>query len=173
MEANINISCLRRLLDEDGSRLISGETQLKTKLLEWINKDSSLAFKNLMHQYLDKVERHIQVLEGFCNEEQLNSISSVNRVVKALIEETDEKLANCTCPQVRDACLLSGIQSINHFKISAYGTAAAFAGATGLNTAEDWFYEAEQDERRIDESLSHLATHEINRKALAPVMLNK
>lgn len=90
-----------------------------------------------------------------------------------MIEETNEKLVNCTCLQVKDACLLEGIQSINHFKISAYGTAAAFAGAVGLDKSEEKFYQAMQDEQIIDEGLSHLAAHDINVKALAPIALNE
>lgn len=173
METDSNISCLRQLLDEDSSRLISGEVQLKRSLLVWIGKDTSLSFRNLIHQYLDKIERHIQNMEAFCNDEQLISMSSNNRVIQTLIEEINEKMANCTCPQVKDACLLAGIQAINHFKISVYGTAAAFAGAVGLDKAEKQFYQAEKDELDIDEALSHLAIHEINLKALVPVMLNK
>lgn len=54
MDTNLNISCLRQLLDEDSSRLISGEVELKNSLSDWMSKNGSLQLKNLMHQYLEK-----------------------------------------------------------------------------------------------------------------------
>lgn len=172
MKNNGNISCLRQLLAEDSSRLISGEVHLKSSIIEWMKKDTTLLLHNLMHRYLDKIEMHKQMLEKFCHEEQLTSISANNRVISAFIEEVNEKLARCTCQQVRDACLLAGMQAINHFKISAYGTAAAFATAIGLDRAGENFYQAEKDEQEIDKALSHLARHDINVKALVPLELN-
>jgi ferritin-like metal-binding protein YciE len=49
--------------------------------------------------------------------------------MQAFLEETNEKLGKCT---LRDACLLASLQGINHYKISNYGTATAFAADLGL-----------------------------------------
>ena len=45
---------------------------------------------------------------------------------------------------------------------------AAFAGAVGLEKAGLMFHQAELDEKEIDERLSYLAEHELNRKAMSP-----
>jgi hypothetical protein len=55
--------------------------------------------------------------------------------------------------------------------VSIYGTAAAFAGAVRLQKAGLLFHQAELDEKEMDERLSYLAEHELNRKAIAPIAL--
>jgi ferritin-like metal-binding protein YciE len=89
----------------------------------------------------------------------------------AFIEDANEKLNNCADQQVIDACLLASIQGINHFKISLYGTAAAFAKELGMEKFASVFHEAEVNEKQIDDRLSQLAEHEINISAKTPIVL--
>jgi ferritin-like metal-binding protein YciE len=91
--------------------------------------------------------------------------------MQAFIDETDEKLNFCSGENIKDASLLASIQRINHFKISAYGTAAAFANALGMEEAATTFHSAEIKEKQIDDRLSQLAEHEINREAKSTVLL--
>ncbi len=166
------ISSLRQLLDEDTSRMISAEQQLKNSISGWVSIENSASLKLLMYEYMDVVEKHIRQLEVFCEEEKIGSYKFSNKVMKAYIAEADEKLSGCTTPEVKEACLLAAVQGINHFKISVYGTAAAFAGAVRLQRAGLLFHQAELDEKEMDERLSYLAEHELNRKAAAPVTLS-
>ena len=162
---------LQDLLDYDARKFISAEVQLKNTLPEWINKASSLQLKTVLQKYLDLVQHHVQIIEGFFEEENIISLSVTNRVMQAYIEETKEKLGSCTDAEVKDACLLACIQAINHFKISTYGTAAAFANALGMEKTAIVFHEAEINEKQIDDRLSQLAEYEINVKAKAPIVL--
>lgn len=93
-----------------------------------------------------------------------------NQVMKVYLAEAGQKLAGCTCSDIRDASLLAIVQRINHFKISVYGKAATFA-ATNKMAAGLLFHQAESDEKDIDERLSFLAEHELNQKAIAPIAL--
>ena len=172
MQTPPTISCLRQLLDEDTSRMISAEIQLKNSISGWVSNENSGSLRTLMHDYLNIVEKHIRQLEIFCKEEKIGTHSLSNRVMKAYITEADEKLSGCSGPEVKEACLLAAIQGINHFKISVYGTAAAFAGAVRLQKAGLLFHQAELDEKDMDERLSYLAEHELNRKAAAPATLS-
>lgn len=172
MEANYQpIATLRNLLDDDARKFTSAEVQLKNKLPEWINKAGSLKLKTVLQRYLLYVEEHIQKLEVFLDEEQITSLSVTNRVMKAFIEDTEEKLSGCSDVEIKDACLLASIQAINHFKISTYGTAAAFAKVVGTEQQAAVFHEAEVNEKQIDDRLTQLAEHEINLHARAPIVL--
>jgi ferritin-like metal-binding protein YciE len=93
--------------------------------------------------------------------------------MNAFIEEAEEKLNSCTDTEVRDACLLACIQGINHYKISTYGTAAAFANALEMEKQAVIFHEIEVSEKQIDDRLSQLALHEINNNARAPIAINR
>ncbi|MDX2049089.1 MAG: DUF892 family protein [Chitinophagaceae bacterium] len=170
-ENNRNITTLHNLLDYDAGRFISAEIQLQNILPEWINKATSLKLKGVLQKYFDYVQVHIQRLEGFIAGENTTSVSNVSHIMQAYISEADEKFLNCADTEVKDACLLACVQAINHFKISAYGTAAAFANALGMEKYTSVFHEAGVNEKQIDDRLSQLAEHEINLSARAPIVL--
>jgi ferritin-like metal-binding protein YciE len=172
-ENNQTITTLHNLLDYDARKFTSAEIQLRNILTEWISKAGSLKLKAVLQKYLDYVKQHVQKMESFFEEENISSLSLTNRVMKAFIEETGEKMSSCTDAEVKDACLLACIQSINHFKISTYGTAAAFAKALGMEKPASVFHEAEVNEKQIDDRLSQLAEHEINSRAKAPIVISQ
>jgi len=165
------IATLHNLLDYDAGKFTSAEMQLHQILPGWINNASSLKLKNVLQRYNDFIEKHIQTIENFFEQEKLSSMSLMNRVMHAYIEETEEKLSYCNDPRVKDACLLACIQAINHFKISMYGTAAAFANAIEMEKQAAIFHEAEVNEKQIDDRLSQLAEHDINIEAKVPIVL--
>jgi len=172
-ENNITIKNLHDLLDYDARKFTSAEIELRNNLEEWIKVASSLKLKTILQKYLDFVQQHVQKLEAFYEEEKIVSISLTNRVMQAFIAESEEKLASCTDAAIKDACLVASIQAINHFKISFYGTAAAFANALGMEKQATFFHEAEINEKQIDDRLSQLAEHEINSNAKILIPLHE
>lgn len=165
------LTTLQHLLDADIRKFTAAEIQLKGKLPEWIQVATSLKLKAILEKYLDFVTRHIETADNFLMEEKVSSLSLPSRIMEALTRETDEKLMNCADAAIRDACLITCIQTINHFKISAYGTAAAFANTLGMEKAAKIFHEAEINEKHIDDRLSQLAEHEINEHARTSIFL--
>ena len=94
-------------------------------------------------------------------------------IMLSFIHSLDQKIEACTNPEGKDACILAGVQSICHFKISSYGTAAAFAMQVGLAKFAHVFYESEINEKHIDDELTQLAIYEINNNALSPLNLEQ
>jgi ferritin-like metal-binding protein YciE len=172
MKTEYTLPTLIALLDYDAGKFISAEAQLQNRLPYWIESAVSYPLKSVLEKYLDLVQEHIKKLDIFCADENFTYISMVNRVIHAFIEETNEKLALCSTTEVKEACLLACIQGINHYKISTYGTAAAFAGDLAMNDAVTIFRDLEIDEKNIDHRLSQLAEHEVNSKAKAPVWIS-
>jgi ferritin-like metal-binding protein YciE len=170
-ENNRTITTLHNLLVYDAGKFTSAEIQLQNSLQQWIPRAGSLKLKTVLQKYLDFVQQHVQKMEDFFEEEKFGSLGLINRVMQALIEETNEKLSGCTDTEVKDACLLASVQAINHYKISMYGTAAAFANALGMERQAAVFHAAEINEKQIDDRLSQLAEYEINIRAKAPILL--
>lgn len=168
---NQTVSTLHHLLDFDVRRFTSAEMELKNVLPEWISRADSLMLKTVLQKYLDFVQQHVDMLNSFYDAEQISAIDASNRIMLAFIEEAREKLSVCADPPVKDACLLAGVQAINHFKISMYGTAAAFAKALEMEKTAAVFHQAEVDEKQIDDRLSQLAEYEINGHAKTPIVL--
>lgn len=166
-----SITTLHNLLDYEASKFSSAEVQLNNALPQWISKAGSVKLKTVLQKYRDDIGLHLTKLEEFVNAERLISLSLSNRIMKAYIDDTNETLVMCTDAEVTDACLLASIQMINHFKISAYGTAAAFANVVGMEKAAAFFHEAEVHEKQIDDRLTQLAEYEINIRAKAPILI--
>ena len=162
------IVTLHDLLDYDAGKFTSAEIQLKKSLQQWIQEATALKLKGMLQKYLDYVHQHVQNMENFFEEEKFTSLSLSCPVTKTFIEETDSKVSNCSDAAVKDACLLACVQAINHYKISTYGTAAAFANVLGMEKHAAVFHEAEVNEKQVDDRLSQLAEHEINPMARTP-----
>ena len=165
------ITTLHHLLDHEASKFSSAEMQLNNALPHWISKANSVKLKTVLQKYKDDITEHLQQLEDFVNAEQLTSLPLTNRIMNAYILDTNEKLVVCADAEVTDACLLASVQMINHYKISAYGTAAAFANTLGMDNAAGFFHKAEVHEKQIDDRLTQLAQYEINFRAKSPIVL--
>ena len=172
LESN-KINTLHNLLDYDARKFTVAEIQLQKAIPEWIEKANSIKLKTVLLKYQDVIKSHVSKLENFFEEESIIYMSVSNPVMHAFIEEGEEKLINCSENSVRDACLLALIQNINHYKISCYGTAAAFANALDMHKTASLFHEAEVNEKQIDDRLSQLAEHEINVEAKTPIVISK
>ncbi|MBC7565449.1 MAG: DUF892 family protein [Pedobacter sp.] len=171
MEANVSINNLQDLLDLNTSQFSSAEIELKKKLLQWANTASSMQLKMIIKKYISFTSQHLQSMDTFLQNEKILSVSSANPIMLAFIKLIDEKLEVCKNPEVRDACVLAGIQLICHFKISSYGTAAAYAKLIGKEEFAKVFFESEVNERHIDDELTQLAIYEINTNAMTPLNL--
>lgn len=167
---NNNITTLHDLFDYEASKFTSAEVQLNYILPHWISKASSGKLKSVLQKYKEYIQQHLENLEIIIKKEEISSLAVTNYVMRTYIEEGNEKIAKCMDAEVADACLLATVQSINHFKISSYGTAAAFANMLELKKTAAFFHEAEVSEKQIDDRLSQLAQFEINLKAKAPVV---
>lgn len=170
---NSNINRLKGLLDYNIQKATSMEAQLINILPEWIKQSASAKLKIVLQKYFGLVQVHLESLNSFLEEEKIISLSVTNRVMQAFIEETNEQLGKCTDAEVKDACLLACVQNINHFKISLYGTWAAFSNALEMSKRASVFREAEIKEKQIDDRLSQLAVYEINVNARSPIILSE
>lgn len=165
------ITNLHSLLDYDARKFLRGEILLLQQLPDWINAAESVKLKIVLQKYQDFIQQHVKVLDQFFETEEIVSISLENRIMQAFIEDALQKMKVCEDAAIKDACLLAAIQAINHYKISAYGTAAAFTNALGMEAQAAIFHKAEVDEKQIDDRLSQLAEHEVNQLAKAPIIL--
>jgi ferritin-like metal-binding protein YciE len=162
---------LHDLLDYDAGKFPSAEMQLKNSLEQWVYVAQALKLKGVLQKYLDYVTQHVQKMQSFFEDEKLPSITLECTIMKAFVEETNNKLSKCSDGGVKDACLLANVQAINHYKISAYGTAAAFARKLQMEQHAAMFHDAEVNEKQIDDRLSQLAEHEINATAQSSIKL--
>ena len=164
------IVTLSDLLALEAGRIMEGEKELIQALPIWIRQTSSSQLRDILTQYQTYIEHHAEQMTNFFINQPTNSSVGRNRVIKALIDDTNEKLRRCADSEIYDACLLAAVQEINHYKISIYGTVTAFFNELGQRDTAGIFLRAEKDEKRIDEQLSYQAQANINELAKAPVI---
>jgi len=87
--------------------------------------------------------------------------------VLGLIDEANEILGNDLNEDVTDAAIIASVQKIEHYEISLYGTAHAYAHELKLTKVEALLKEALDEEHDTDDLLSGLAIASLNRKAEA------
>jgi ferritin-like metal-binding protein YciE len=165
------ITTLGDLLEYDIRKFYSAELQLETKLEKWVVDASSLKLKTVIQRYREKIIVHKQKMEEYLQEENISAAGFTDQIMAAFIDDTEERLNICRDAEVKDACLLANLQAINHYKISLYGTAAAFANSVGKEKYSLAFHEASVSEIQIDDRLTQLAAYEINQRARTPLVL--
>jgi hypothetical protein len=70
--------------------------------------------------------------------------------------------------EIKDAVIIASVQKIEHYEISAYGTAVAYANQLNLPLVAKLLNETLEEEYDADDLLSALATAAINKDGLPP-----
>lgn len=169
-KAQGRVVSLNDLLALEAGRIMEGEKELIQALPVWIQKTSSSQLRGILTQYQNYIGHHADQMANFFINHPTVSTVGRNLVIKALIDDTNDKLRRCADAEIYDACLLAAVQEINHYKISIYGTVTAFCNELGQRDAAGIFLRAEKDEKRIDEQLTFQAQSDINELAKAPVI---
>jgi ferritin-like metal-binding protein YciE len=89
----------------------------------------------------------------------------VSKGMKGLMDEAIEILDNALPESVVDAAIIACLQKIEHYEITTYGTAYAYASELKLTKVEALLKEALNEEYDADDLLTALATASLNKKA--------
>jgi ferritin-like metal-binding protein YciE len=87
------------------------------------------------------------------------------KAMEGLIGEAEEILGEDGSETVIDAGIIAAAQRIEHYEISAYGSAKAFAALLGLTEVVKLLNESQEEETAADKKLSLIATTEVNARA--------
>jgi len=85
--------------------------------------------------------------------------------MEGLIKEGDEMIQEAGDPMVKDAALIASAQKIEHYEISGYGTARAYAQALGHQNIARVLDQIANEEGQADKKLTALAEGHINMQA--------
>lgn len=167
MEKNI-----KDLLIDELQDLLSAEEQIVEALPEMSNAADSSDLKKAFDSHLMETKNQIKRLH------EINKLLKVKKeedktckAMKGLIQEGKEVLKDYKSKSpLRDVALISKAQRIEHYEISAYGTARAIAEEMELNEIANLLQETLDEEGNADKKLTKIAeggilTNGINRQA--------
>jgi ferritin-like metal-binding protein YciE len=91
--------------------------------------------------------------------------SSKCKGTEGLIEEGEKMMGEEMDPKVKDAAIIAAAQKIEHYEISGYGTARAYARQLGLTQVANLLETTLNEEYKSDDMLTALALSKVNLEA--------
>ncbi len=175
-----NLINLRDLLDHEILDLHSAEKQIIEGLPAMIDNASDPQLKSALSEHLEETRNHKMRLEQIQQllksgdstqvEEKENFFSKLFggvgehkcRGTEGLIKEGENMMGENMSSEVRDAAIIACAQKIEHYEISGYGTARAFAQQLGLTEVAGLLEQTLDEEYETDERLTELAVGKVN-----------
>ena len=162
---------LKDLLIEQIRELYSAE-RLQLKALHIMHeKTSSNKLKHALKNHKDETDQHIKRLKNIFNQLKVSTFGENSKAMEGLISEGYELIERSSDPEVLDAAIIASIQYMEHFEIAGYGSACTFAKELQLDDIAYQLHLTLQEEKEIDNLLSEIATEQINKKAIDPIIV--
>ena len=166
---------LRDLLQHEIDDLYSAEEQIIEALPKMMEKATNPALRQALNQHLQvtkgqktRLDKVKKLLESENKEPGLLEKifgGSKCKGTEGLIKEGEKLMGENMDSKVRDAAIIASAQKIEHYEISGYGTARAYAMQLGLTEVEELLTATLNEEYEADDSLTALAFFDVNLQA--------
>ena len=166
------IRTMDELFEHELEDLLSAEQQLMEALPKMAEAASSSALKTAFKDHLKQTKTHVSRIEKAFKTLGKEPKGHTCKGMQGLIKEGEDIIKNATDAAVLDAGLISAAQRVEHYEISAYGSARAHAQALGHTALVDLLQTSLDEEGAANKLLTQLAEGRMsfagaNEKALA------
>ncbi|HYO22464.1 MAG TPA: ferritin-like domain-containing protein [Flavisolibacter sp.] len=173
---------LRNLLDHEIEDLYSAEQQIMEALPLMAESATDRELKRTLKEHLritkeqkrrlDQVKKLLKKesgegegSQGFLERMFGGSEGTKCKGMEGLIKEGQKVMGEEMDASVKDAAIIASSQKIEHYEISGYGTARAYAKELGLREVERLLAATLKEEYTADKLLNVLALNKVNLKA--------
>lgn len=156
---------LRDLLVDELKDLYSAETQLVKALPAAAKAAESDELRAGIEEHLEQTKGHVERLEKTMEILGESPKGQKCKAMEGLVAEAKEMIEKDAESPVRDAGIITSAQRIEHYEISAYGSAIAFARLLGESRIAELLQRTLDEEAETDKKLTDLAESGINEKA--------
>jgi ferritin-like metal-binding protein YciE len=153
------------LFREQIEDLYDAEHRLIDALPKMAEAANSSQLKQAFQSHLRETEGHVSRLEQVFREINVDPNRTTCAAMKGLVTEGEEMIKAKGDPDIKDAALIAAAQRVEHYEISAYGTARSFARRLGLTQAVSLLQQTLEEEKAADEKLNNIAESSINAQA--------
>lgn len=157
----MKLNNLDDLLKDQIKDLYNAEGQLVKALPKMAKKASCESLKEAITEHLAETKNQITRLEKIGEILDFKLTGKQCKAMKGLIEEGTEVLETEGDDDVIDAALIAAAQRVEHYEISAYGTARAFAEELGHKQVVKLLQETLDEEGAADEKLTSISEDDI------------
>ncbi|PZD76714.1 ferritin-like domain-containing protein [Mesonia sp. K7] len=156
---------LQDLFEHQLKDLYSAEDQLTDALSKMVKnaKDSNL--KKIFENHLEETKVHKKRIEEICEDLGIDPEGEMCKAIEGLIKEAEDFLNEDTTNDVKNAGMIAEAQRVEHYEISAYGTAVRYAKELGHQSIAAKLQKTLDEEYQADQELNDLAEERLNKKA--------
>ncbi|MBK0403867.1 DUF892 family protein [Adhaeribacter sp. BT258] len=156
---------LTDLLHHEIQVMYDAENLLLTAIPRMAEKANDAELKAAFMQHLEETKMHKQRLEQAAKLLGIKPDGQDNLGMKGLIAEGEKVMKTNHSAEALDATLIACAQKIEHYEISAYGTASHLALGLALDDVHALLKKTLAEEQATDTKLNNLAKTNINRRA--------
>lgn len=153
----MKLNSLDDLLKDQLKDLYSAENQILKALPKMAKKATSDSLAEAFTAHLEETELHVERLTQIGKLLGATLSGKKCKAMEGLIQEGKEALESSGDGRVVDAALIAAAQRVEHYEISAYGTARALAEEVGLPDIAELLQETLDEESATDDKLTTLA----------------
>lgn len=154
----MTVTTLEDLLVEQLRDLYDAEKQLVRALPKMAEGASSEDLQQAIQGHLEETKTQVTRLERVFEELDKPVKGKACKAMRGLVEEGDEALEGKSQAPLTDLSIIAAAQRVEHYEISAYGTARAIALQLGQETIASLLEETEEEEKAADAKLTDIAT---------------
>jgi ferritin-like metal-binding protein YciE len=148
---------LKELLVEQIRDIYDAEKQLVKTLPKLAKASESEELGDAIRHHLDETQQQVSRLEQVFELLGAPAKGKACKGMRGLIEEGAEVLEEHDEGALRDLAIIAAAQRVEHYEISAYGTARAIAESMGNNRVVRLLQQTEEEEKTADGKLSDIA----------------
>ena len=158
---------LREALVDEIRDIYNAEKQIVKALPKMVKGATSDELREALESHLEETHGQVGRLERVFELLDEKPRGKHCAGMAGILEEGSETLEEDAEDAVMDAMLIAGAQRVEHYEITAYGTAIAWAEALDLTDVAQLLQETLAEEKAADEKLSAIAESGINEAATA------
>jgi ferritin-like metal-binding protein YciE len=157
----MKIPSIEKLLEDQLKDLYSAENQLVKALPKMAKNATAEGLKEAFTSHLEETRGQVDRLDRIGKHLGIKLTGKKCVGMEGLIEEGKEVLEAEGPEGVIDLGLIAAAQKVEHYEISAYGSARALAEQLGLSEVAALLQESFDEESAADEKLTGIAQEEV------------
>ena len=150
------MTTLEDLLVDQVRDLYDAEKQLVKALPKLAEAAKSDELQDAIQSHLEETKNQVSRLERVFEELDQPAKAKACKAMRGLVEEGSEAADGSSGP-LTDLGIIAAAQRVEHYEISAYGTAKAIAQQLGKETIVSLLEETEEEEKAADSGLTEIA----------------
>jgi ferritin-like metal-binding protein YciE len=155
------LDSLKALLQDQVRDLYSAENQLVKALPKMLKAATSEKLRTAFASHLEETREHVDRLQQVAEMLETKPGGKKCKAMEGLVAEGAEVLDEEGEDTVIDAALIAAAQRVEHYEISAYGSAIAMAEQLGEQRVIKLLQRTLDEESAADEKLTGISTGEV------------